>query len=282
MDGPQALRGVQFTNSTFVGRDDIIMLFGAVNEILFNGCYTESRSIKVNNSWLSNSLGSRVVATSESNSVFFRDLTKYGVDLSPYFTADSSLAGKRYANPGVFNPATSQDSEWERPNFSESYGTRLRNGQAWRIYNKDFNSVASISETGGLTVGRTAVTNPVDTDGNVFSGTYQPAPVIGTNVTAATASVLNYIRVGSMVFVSGQITVTTTAANVSSDVRIPLPIPSNLSFTTLSGTVGKTAVSTATISGGVVGDASNYEASVRFVSSATGSITYSVSFMYKK
>lgn len=280
MDGPQALRGIQFVNSTFVGRDDVCMLFGDVDEILFDGCYSESRGIKVSGAWLSNTLGSRVIATSDSKSVLFHSCTKYGVDFSPYFTADSSLTGQRYTNPGVYNPYTSQDSEWERPNFSASHGTRLRSGAAWRLYDSAFNSIASISETGGLTVGRTAVTTPESSDGNVFSGTYTPTLSNTLNIEATTAAACQYMRVGNVVTVSGQVNVDPTATG-EVQVGISLPIASNFSSQSQCAGTSQTDSSTISQPGIIKGDPVNNCALLRFVSTSAANVTHMFSFSYQ-
>ncbi|MNJ23905.1 Pectate lyase superfamily protein [compost metagenome] len=152
LDGSSVLRGVQFLNCTFMGRDDICIISDSCREILFNGCYSESKSIKVFGAWLADSVGSRMVATASTLAHFFHSNTKYAVDLSPYFTKDSSLDSSRYdsAKSGVFSPATAQDNEWERPNFATSLGERLRLNQVFRIYDYLFSSKFSVSQTGAV------------------------------------------------------------------------------------------------------------------------------------
>jgi hypothetical protein len=153
MDGSTVLRGIQFLNCTRMGRDDINVITDYCSEILHLGCYAESKEIKVSGSFLAGSVGSRMVATANSGAVFEHSNTKYAVDYSPYFTKDSSLTTSRYtfATPGVFNPETAQDSEWERPNFSTSYGIRLRSGQVFRLYDSTFTSRFSVTEAGAVT-----------------------------------------------------------------------------------------------------------------------------------
>ena len=152
LDGSTVLRGVQFLNTTFMGRDDISVISDHSNETLFSGCYEESKSIGVGGVWYDNLVGSRAVATSNTVAFFWHSNTKYAVDFSPYFTKDTSLTTSRYDNSktGVFNPATAQDSEWERPNFSGTYGIRLRTGQAFRVYNSEFISQLSVSDQGAV------------------------------------------------------------------------------------------------------------------------------------
>lgn len=152
LDGSTVLRGVQFLNCTFMGRDDVSVFSNHSSEIAFNGCYSESKGIKVNGQWLPNSNGSRMIATPNTVAFFWHSNTKYMTDFSPYYTKDSSLNNSRYDNSkgGVFNPATAQDSEWERPNFATSFGTRLRLNQVYRIYDYLFNSIFSVNQSGAV------------------------------------------------------------------------------------------------------------------------------------
>lgn len=160
LDGSTVLRGVQFLNCTFMGRDDVSVFSNHSSEIAFNGCYSESKGIKVSGEWLPNSNGSRMVATPNTVAFFWHSNTKYMTDFSPYYTKDSSLNNSRYDNSksGVFNPATAQDSEWERPNFATSFGIRLRLNQVYRIYDYHFNSVFSVTQSGAVsTIGNITI-----------------------------------------------------------------------------------------------------------------------------
>lgn len=75
----------------------------------------------------------------------------------------------------------------------------------------------------GLTIGRTAVTSPAASDGNVFSGTYTPTLTNGTNITSSTAYPCQYMRVGNVVTVTGSVSITPTAAGTAL-IDISLPI----------------------------------------------------------
>ncbi|RVO81092.1 hypothetical protein CN063_27960 [Sinorhizobium meliloti] len=121
------MRGIQFLNSTFIGRDDINMIFGKCSEIQFDGCYEESKEINVSGAPLPNSTGSRMVATSDSVDVTFQGNSSYGVDFSPNQTRDSSLTGQRYsAASGVFTPSTSTDDDYMVRRFGSYVGHRFR------------------------------------------------------------------------------------------------------------------------------------------------------------
>jgi hypothetical protein len=83
-----------------------------------------------------------------------------------------------------------------------------------------------IKSGGGLQISRTAVTAPATGDGNVFSGTYSPALTNGTNITNSAIATIQYLRVGSTVTVSGNVTAITTTAAGNSLISISLPIAS--------------------------------------------------------
>ncbi|MFQ6158877.1 hypothetical protein [Sinorhizobium meliloti] len=121
------MRGVQFLNCTFMGRDDIAMFLGNCSEIKFDGCYEEGKSILVSGAWLANSDAMRMVATSNAQNIDFGlNNSKYVVDFSPGQTRDSSLTGKRYTAAGVFNPAHHFDGDYSRRIFGSYIGYRMR------------------------------------------------------------------------------------------------------------------------------------------------------------
>ncbi|MDK1489385.1 hypothetical protein QN219_04850 [Sinorhizobium sp. 7-81] len=121
------MRGVQFLNCTFMGRDDIAIFFGKCSEIKFEGCYEEGKSINVNGAWLANSDAMRMVAISDAGAIDFGlNNSKYVVDFAPAQTRDSSLAGKRYTAAGAFNPAHHFDGDYSRRIFASYIGYRMR------------------------------------------------------------------------------------------------------------------------------------------------------------
>ncbi|XNY05209.1 hypothetical protein ACMFL9_12060 (plasmid) [Sinorhizobium meliloti] len=121
------MRGIQFLNSTFMGRDDIGIFFDKCSEIKFDGCYEEGKSIMVGGAWLADSDAMRMVATANTeNLVFGENNSKYVVDFSPGQTRDASLTGKRYTAAGVFNPAHHYDGDYSRRVFGSYIGYRMR------------------------------------------------------------------------------------------------------------------------------------------------------------
>lgn len=95
-------------------------------------------------------------------------------------------------------------------------GTLVASGA---IVNTDFASGAL------ATASVRGVVDPYSTNGVVFSGTYTPTASAGVNYTSISVRQNNFVRVGSIVFVSGNVTgtVTTTGANATG-LTISLPI----------------------------------------------------------
>jgi maltoporin len=106
--------------------------------------------------------------------------------------------------------------------------------------------LVTLSSGSGLSISATAVTSPAASDGNVFSGTYTPTQVsTNTNVTAVTYNLASYMRVGSIVTVSGRVDITATATG-NTIVQFSLPIASAFAATSQgSGTGAHTSATVA-------------------------------------
>lgn len=121
------MRGIQFLNCTFIGRDDFNIFFGKCSEIQFDGCYEEGKGTKVSGSALANSEGARMIATSNAVDVTFQGNSLYVIDMTPNQARDSSLAGQRYPSAaGVFSPSTSTDDDYLVRRFASYIGHRFR------------------------------------------------------------------------------------------------------------------------------------------------------------
>jgi len=70
------------------------------------------------------------------------------------------------------------------------------------------------------------------------SGTYTPTITLVSNAASSTARVCQYLRVGSVVTVSGYVTVTATTPAVSSRIYMSLPISSSFTSTAQAGGAG--------------------------------------------
>ncbi len=136
---------------------------------------------------------------------------------------------------------------------------------------------------GGLLITRDAVTSPVAGDGNVFSGTYAAAQVsTNTNVASVSFGTCQYMRVGSVVTVSGQIAITATTAATDTIVQMSLPIASAFSTSRQLGGTGlaiTTPYGTNTLS--VHASSTNDCAELRLKPSVNTSLTYNFSFTYQ-
>ncbi len=132
----------------------------------------------------------------------------------------------------------------------------------------------------GLTIGRAAVTSPVASDGNVFSGTYTPTVFNTTNVSSSTSYSTHYMRVGNTVTVAGHISITATNATTTT-LAVTIPVPS--AFATTRNCAGTLASSTAGLSnaGVVYADATNDVAVFRIFAENTNSNNYMFHFTYQ-
>jgi hypothetical protein len=101
----------------------------------------------------------------------------------------------------------------------------------------------TVASGGGLSVSATDVTAPDANDGNVFSGRYTPVLTNVTNIPTggSTTGTCQYMRVGDVVTVSGQLSINPTTASTNTVLRMTLPIASV--FTGTSRACGGTAAS---------------------------------------
>lgn len=111
-------------------------------------------------------------------------------------------------------------------------------------------------------------------------GTYTPTLSNTTNVASSTASVCHYMRVGSVVTVSGAVTIDVTAATATL-LGMSLPIASNFSASTQLGGVASTYDGVAVNEvAEIIGDSTNDRASIRFYAVATTARTWRFTFTY--
>ena len=112
-------------------------------------------------------------------------------------------------------------------------------------------------------------------------GTYTPTLTNVTNISASTAYVTGYYRVGSNVTVYGKIDLTpTAAASTATEIAISLPVTSNLAAEQDLGGAAESDI----ISGGsarIKADATNDRASVVFKAGTTSASSYSFTFSYQ-
>lgn len=113
---------------------------------------------------------------------------------------------------------------------------------------------------------------------NISSGTYTPTLTNSTNVAASTAYLCQYLRVGSVVTVSGRVDIDPTSTG-DTQLGLSLPIASNLgNIQDLGGTL---AATTTANFGGIYGDATNDRALIRFPAVTTANIGFHFIFSYR-
>jgi hypothetical protein len=117
---------------------------------------------------------------------------------------------------------------------------------------------------------------------NCESGTYTPTLFNTTNVAASTASVCQYIRVGNIVWVSGNVQIDPTAAGPTITVMgMSLPIASDLaSVIQLAGTANGYGFAGAETYA-IIGDAANNRATFNGAAVTTAAHDHAFMFMYQ-
>lgn len=133
---------------------------------------------------------------------------------------------------------------------------------------------------GGIQTSRTGVTSPAATDGNIYSGTYTPTLTNTTNISASSAGVAQYMRVGNVVTVSGQVDIDPTVAG-DTVMGVSVPVASNLAAQTNCG--GTFAVLSGTVvqGGSIYADSVNDRATFRMSSTDLTSRSYQYHFTYR-
>ena len=112
------------------------------------------------------------------------------------------------------------------------------------------------------------------------SGTYTPTLTNVTNVAASTAFSCAWIRVGDVVYVSGQVQIDCTlAASTATELGVSLPVASNIAADQgVAGSSSSDAV--ASLTARVKGDAVNDRARIVFKAISLTNDTYSFTFTY--
>lgn len=190
-------------------------------------------------------------------------------------TATASTAPLKFTSGALLTTAEAGAVEFLTDKF---YGT-ITTGAARKELT--LNDAALTSGTIPVATTNGRLTDSGFTSTNLVSSTYTPGLTNVTNVTASTAYVTGYFRIGNSVTVYGKIDINPTlAASTATEVGINLPIASNM---TGEQDLGGTAVSDAlaSLTARIKGDATNDRASVVFKSISITNDSYSFEFSYQ-
>jgi hypothetical protein len=105
------------------------------------------------------------------------------------------------------------------------------------------------------------------TNDTIVEGTYTPTLTNVANITASTAYACQYIRIGNSVSVSGKVDIDPTVAVTLTQLGISLPIASNFAAEENCGGTA-TLPLLAGIGGGILADAANDRAELKFLAGA--------------
>lgn len=113
------------------------------------------------------------------------------------------------------------------------------------------------------------------------SGTYTPSLTNSVNLSASSAYSCQYIRLGSVVTVSGRVDVTPTASGTLTTLGIGLPIASNFANSNELGGVASSADDITEQSAAILADSTNDRASMTWRTTSTANHTMYFTFTYR-
>ena len=179
-------------------------------------------------------------------------------------------------NTGIFFPAADTIA------FVEGGAEAMRINSSAQVGIGTSTPTCVLDVTGGIQTSRTTVTSPAATDGNIFSGTYTPALTNTTNVASSTPTANQYMRVGNVVTVSGQVVIDPTTANTNTVLEMSLPIASTFASSRNCAGSGASMSTTIYASNGIaiIGNTTQNRAVFRLQPVGSGSETYTFSFTY--
>lgn len=126
----------------------------------------------------------------------------------------------------------------------------------------------------------TSITSTVNIISNSSFGTYTPTLTNVANLTASTAFVCFYTKIGNVVHVNGTVDVNPTAAGVQTQLGISLPLASLLSAASQCAGVAQ-ALSVGMESAAIIGDATNDRAQLDWIAGFTGNQKLYFNFAYE-
>src|SRR5437870_907163 len=113
----------------------------------------------------------------------------------------------------------------------------------------------------------------------VLSGTYTPTLTMTANLAATTAYACQYMRVGSVVTVTGRVTLDPTNNGQMTNVEISLPITSN--FTLSEQCAGTSGCPDVAQNGAILGDTTNHRASMQYIAGTSAVKDHYFTFSYQ-
>lgn len=131
----------------------------------------------------------------------------------------------------------------------------------------------------------TGVVEYIPTSGvtNCTSGTYTPTGTNVANAASITTNSCQYLRVGDVVTVSGEVDITPTATNTVTTIRLTLPIASDLANEhECAGTANQELAGGLTNDGIIKGDTTNNEAFLKYLNkTSTATANWFFTFTYR-
>ena len=137
----------------------------------------------------------------------------------------------------------------------------------------------TLSASGKITATTAGIDVPTSALGTCYSGTYTPTLTNSSNIDASTAFLCQYMRVGNVVTVSGQVNIDFTSAATYTSLGMTLPIASDFANASELGGVASSGVATVNTLG-ILADVTNNRAQFDGCSAATVNTAMRFSFTY--
>ena len=194
-------------------------------------------------------------------------------------------AGEQFTQIDLSNNGTTKGRVW-LDNTNSEVVLQGASGIGAAIYTNATNRInitsaglISLENSAGLSIARVSVSSPAAGDGNVFSGTYTPSLTNTTNIAASSISTCQYMRVGNVVTVSGQVTIDPTAAGAC-NMKMTLPIASAFASSRQAGGTFATVTSGQADQGSIIADATGDQFEFRFTAVNVASAVYAFHVTY--
>lgn len=191
------------------------------------------------------------------------------------FTSEIRVAVPLTPNTNDGSPLGSVSRQWSDLFLAEGGVINWDNGDATLTQSGNTVTLAGA----GFDIQGSLKCDSVDNDTGLAHGTYTPTITAVTNVSATTARLCTYMRVGNTVTVSGQLDIDPTATGITV-VGISLPIASNFTTVYQLGGAGH-APTVAGHGASIMADTTNDRAQLSYVDSVGSNGTMTFTFTYQ-
>jgi hypothetical protein len=199
--------------------------------------YTNSTSLNITDNTGANTLFS--IDNSSGSGIFKGSVTANGLasKADGFYLTNTALTANAAQIQAWYNSAGTRRAYFGYGSSGDNTFS-LINETGGSLYFGGSPTFSSLAGTGSRVVVADASGTLSATTAAATSGTYTPTITLVTNAASSTARVCQYMRVGSVVTVSGYVTVTATTPAAGSRIYMSLPISSSFTSTAQAGGAG--------------------------------------------